>query len=76
MVVLSGFPANGVGFLLDSQAPPIEVGNLFTDKILKLCNPGDPVCEPGGRDRPAHRAYVDNGSIDQAADFTTMALHW
>ena len=25
---------------------------------------------------PTHRAYVDNGSIDQAADFTTMALHW
>lgn len=75
-VVLFGLPTDRVVSLLDSQAPPIEVGNLFAGKILELCNPGDPVCEPGGRDRPAHSAYVDNGAIDRAADFTATALGW
>lgn len=75
-VVLFGLPTDGVVSLLDSQAPPIVIGAPFNGKVLQLCNPGDPVCEPGGRDRPAHSAYVDNGSIDQAADFAAAALHW
>ncbi|KAA0099534.1 cutinase family protein [Mycolicibacterium sp. P1-18] len=75
-VVLFGLPTNRVVSLLDSQAPPIEVGDLFAGKILELCNPGDPVCEPGGRDRPAHSAYVDDGSVDRAADFAAAKLGW
>lgn len=75
-VVLFGLPSPGIVTLLDSQAPPIVIGAPFASKVLQLCNPGDPVCEPGGRDRPAHSAYVDNGAIDQAADFAAAALHW
>lgn len=75
-VVLFGLPTDGVVSLLDSQAPPIVIGAPFAGKVLQLCNTGDPVCEPGGRDRPAHSAYVDDGSVDHAADFTAAALHW
>jgi cutinase len=75
-VVLFGLPTNGVVSLVDPHAPPIVIGGLFAGKVIELCSPGDPVCEPGGRDRPAHSAYVDNGSIDQAADFSAAALRW
>lgn len=73
-VVLFGLPTDGGVSLVDRQAPPIVLGNLFAGKVIELCNAGDPVCEPGGRDRPAHSAYVANGSIDQAADFAAASL--
>ncbi|MDT5220700.1 MAG: cutinase [Mycobacterium sp.] len=73
-VVLFGTPDNWFLNLVDSNAPPITVGHLYAAKTLQLCDPGDPVCFPGGRDRAAHSAYKVNGSTDQAADFVAKAL--
>ena len=52
----------------------MSIGPLYTAKMLQLCAPGDPICGPGGLDRAAHHAYVDNGMTDQAADFATRAM--
>jgi cutinase len=73
-VVLFGTPDDWFLGLADRSAPSITVGHLYTAKTLQLCNPGDPVCFPGGLDRAAHSAYKDNGSADQAADFVVNAL--
>jgi cutinase len=73
-VVLFGTPDNWFLNLVDSSAPPIAVGHLYTAKTLQLCAPGDPVCFPGGLDRAAHSSYKDNGMADQAAAFVTTAL--
>jgi cutinase len=73
-VVLFGTPDNWFLNLVDPDAPPITVGHLYTAKTLQLCDPGDPVCFPGGLDRAAHSAYKDNGMADQAAAFAAKAL--
>jgi len=73
-VVLFGTPDNWFLNLVDPDAPPITVGHLYTAKTLQLCDPGDPVCFPGGLDRAAHSAYKDNGTADQAAAFAAKAL--
>jgi cutinase len=53
-VVLFGTPSDGFLSLVAQNAPPIAVGHLFAAKTIELCNPGDPICFPGGRDRAAH----------------------
>ena len=73
-VVLFGTPSDGFLNLVAHDAPPIAIGHLFTTKTLELCNPGDPICFPGGTDRSAHSAYKTNGTADQAADFAANAL--
>ena len=73
-VVLFGTPDNWFLNLVDADAPPITVGHLYTDKTLQLCDPGDPVCFPGGLDRAAHSAYKTNGMAVQAAAFVADAL--
>ncbi|BBY28965.1 cutinase family protein [Mycolicibacterium sediminis] len=73
-VVLFGTPDPWFLNLVDHSAPPIAIGNAYTAKTLQLCNPGDPVCYPGGLNRAAHSAYKDNGATDQAADFAANAL--
>lgn len=73
-VVLFGTPDNWFLNLVDSSAPPITVGHLYADKTIQLCDPGDPVCYPGGLDRAAHSAYKTNGMAVQAADFVANAL--
>jgi cutinase len=73
-VVLFGTPSDGFLHLVAADAPPITIGHLFTAKTLELCNPGDPICFPGGTDRSAHSAYKTNGTADQAADFAARAL--
>lgn len=73
-VVLFGTPSDGFLNLVAGDAPPITVGHLFAAKTLELCNPGDPICFPGGMDRSAHSAYKTNGMADQAADFAAHAL--
>jgi cutinase len=72
-VVMFGTPAGWVVNLADRDAPPMSIGTLYTPKTLQLCAPGDPICSPGGLDRAAHSAYVDNGMTDQAADFAAHA---
>ncbi len=73
-VVLFGTPSDGFLNLVAHDAPPITIGHLFASKTLELCNPGDPVCFPGGMDRSAHSAYKTNGAADQAADYAVRAL--
>ncbi len=73
-VVLFGTPDNWFLNLVDADAPPIAVGPLYADKTLQLCDPGDPVCFPGGLDRAAHSAYKTNGMAVQAAAFVADAL--
>jgi cutinase len=68
-VVLFGTPDNWFLNLVDHNAPPITIGQLYTAKTLQLCATGDPVCFPGGLDRAAHSSYKNNGMADQAADF-------
>ncbi len=59
---------------IGASAPPITVGHLYTDKTLQLCDPGDPVCFPGGLDRAAHSAYKTNGMTVRVAAFVADAL--
>ncbi|MET0452974.1 MAG: cutinase family protein [Mycobacterium sp.] len=73
-VVLFGTPDNWFLNLVDRDAPPITVGSLYTAKTIQLCDPGDPVCFPGGLDRSAHSAYKSNGMADQAAAFVVNLL--
>jgi cutinase len=73
-VVLFGTPSDGFLNLVAHDAPPITIGQLFSAKTLELCNPGDPICFPGGTDRSAHSAYKTNGAADQAADYAAHAL--
>ena len=73
-VVLFGTPSDGFLNLVARDAPPIAIGHLFAAKTIELCNPGDPICFPDGRDRAAHSAYKSNGSADQAADFAARAI--
>jgi cutinase len=73
-VALFGTPDNWFLNLVDRSAPPITVGHLYAAKTTQLCNPGDPVCFPGGLDRSAHSAYKDNGAADQAAAFVVSQL--
>ncbi len=73
-VVLFGTPDNWFLNLVDANAPPITVGRLYADKTLQLCDPGDPVCFPGGLDRAAHSAYKTNGMAVQAAAYVANAL--
>ena len=73
-VALFGTPDPWFLNLVDNSAPPIAIGHLYEAKTFQACNPGDPVCFPGGLERAAHSAYKDNGSADQAADFVVNAL--
>jgi cutinase len=73
-VVLFGTPDTWFLNLVDHNAPPIAIGQLYTAKTLQLCATGDPVCFPGGLDRAAHSSYKNNGMADQAADFAARQL--
>ncbi len=68
-VTLFGKPSSGFLDLVDRNAPPIVIGQNYAGKTIELCAPGDPVCDPGGRDRAAHSSYKSNGMADQAAEF-------
>jgi cutinase len=74
-VVLFGTPDAWFLNLADHNAPPINIGELYSAKTLQLCATGDPVCFPGGLNRSAHSSYKDNGMADQAADFATRQLN-
>ncbi|WP_255506315.1 cutinase family protein [Mycolicibacterium sp. 018/SC-01/001] len=73
-VVLFGEPSPDIVGLLHQGAPPIEIGPAFVDRTIALCAPGDPICEPGGRDRGAHSAYTVNGMADEGAAFAVDRL--
>jgi cutinase len=73
-VALFGTPDPWFLSLVHRDAPPIAIGNLYAAKTIQLCDPGDPVCFPGGLDRAAHSAYKTNGTTDQAAAFVANEL--
>jgi cutinase len=66
-VALFGEPSSR--FLNRIDAPPIAIGPLYAAKTIQQCVPDDPVCTNEGSNLAAHGAYVDNGMVDQAADY-------
>lgn len=74
-VALFGKPSSGFLDLVDRAAPPIVIGQNYAGKTIELCAPGDPVCDPGGRDRAAHSSYKTNGMADQAAVFVVNEVN-
>ncbi|MFW3112630.1 putative cutinase [Mycobacterium haemophilum DSM 44634] len=70
-VVLFGMPSEG--FMNSIGAPPIAIGPLYAPRTTQLCASGDPVCSGGG-DWAAHNSYVDDGMVEQAADFAASRL--
>jgi cutinase len=70
-VTLFGTPSHK--FTDTGGAPPVVIGPLYQPKTIELCATDDPVCSDGG-DWAAHAAYVDDGIVDQAANFATSHL--
>jgi cutinase len=73
-VALFGKPSNGFLNSIDTNAPPITIGHLYSAKTIDLCIPEDPVCSPAGNDNGAHTLYAVNGVAGQAADFAARRL--
>lgn len=73
-VALFGKPSEQFVQMLDLDAPPITIGQLYATKTIELCAPADPVCSPAGNDQSAHTSYTANGMTDQAAEFAARAV--
>ena len=73
-VVLFGKPSSGFLQTINTAAPPITVGSLYTPKTMDVCIPEDPICSPGGNDNGAHTLYAVTGMAGQAADFVVRRL--
>jgi cutinase len=73
-VALFGKPSNGFLQTINTTAPPITVGHLYSGKTIDLCIPEDPICSPSGGDNGAHTLYGTNGMTAQAADFAVRHL--
>ncbi|MFN8070255.1 MAG: cutinase family protein [Mycobacterium sp.] len=50
------------------------MSSLYGGKTIDLCAPDDMYCAPGGNSFLAHLAYVQNGMVEQAADFVASRL--
>ena len=61
-VAVFGNPGNRFG-------TPLSSTGLFAGRAIDLCQPGDPVCVVGGRDRVAHGDYESPPYPGQAAGF-------
>jgi cutinase len=73
-VVLFGKPSSGFLQIINTGAPPITIGSLYSAKALDLCIPEDPICSPTGNDNGAHGQYATNGMAAQAADFAASRI--
>jgi cutinase len=73
-VALFGKPSNGFLNRIDTEAPPITIGHLYSAKTIDQCIAEDPVCSPDGNDNGAHGLYMVNGMAGQAADFAERRL--
>ncbi|WP_137144899.1 cutinase family protein [Mycolicibacterium sp. CR10] len=73
-VVLFGAPSGA--FLSKYGAPAINIGPLYRDKTLELCNPGDGICSgaPDGGPGIAHALYPVNGSVNEGAAYAVGRL--
>lgn len=54
--------------------PLPAMSSLYGAKTIDLCAPDDMYCDPGGQSFLAHLAYVQNGMVDQAANFVASRL--
>jgi cutinase len=73
-VALFGKPSSGFLQMIYTGAPPITVGQSYTDKTIDLCIHDDPVCAPGGNNNGAHGAYIATGMTEQAAQYAADRL--
>jgi cutinase len=73
-VALFGKPSNGFLQTLNTDAPPITIGRLYSADAIDLCIPDDPICSSTGNDNGAHVLYAENGMAGQAADFVAHRL--
>jgi cutinase len=73
-VALFGKPSQGFLQRVDTDAPPITIGHLYSAKAIEMCIPTDPICSAGGTDNGAHTLYSSNGMAGQAADFAAHRL--
>jgi len=73
-VALFGKPSNGFLQTINTAAPPITVGSLYSGKTLDLCIPADPICAAGGGDGGAHNLYPANGMTDKAASYAAARV--
>ncbi|MGV9798502.1 cutinase family protein [Mycobacterium sp. NPDC003449] len=73
-VALFGKPSTGFMNTIQSTAPPITIGHLYTAKTVEMCVDGDPVCSTDPGDANLHSLYATNGMADQAATFTAQRL--
>lgn len=73
-VVLFGKPSQGFLQRINTDAPPITIGRLYSAKAIEMCIPTDPICSPDGTDNGAHTLYSSNGMAGQAADFAAHRL--
>jgi cutinase len=68
-VTLFGLPSPE--FLQQYDAPQLTIGSRYADKTLKLCAPGDTICDgtPNGQPTFAHIQYGMNGMTNEAATY-------
>jgi hypothetical protein len=73
-VTLFGLPSQA--FLDTYDAPAPVVGPAYEPKTIRLCAPGDTICDgtPGGQPSIAHTLYGVNGMTQQAASFAVGRL--
>jgi hypothetical protein len=73
-VTLFGLPSQA--FLDTYDAPAPVVGPAYEPKTIRLCAPGDTICDgtPGGQPSIAHALYGVNGMTQQAASFAVGRL--
>lgn len=70
-VAVFGNPAG----TMSGGGPLTTISSTYGPKTIDLCAPDDLYCFPGGQSFLAHLAYVQNGMIDQAADFVAARLN-
>lgn len=71
-VALLGKPSSR--FLNRIDAPPISIGPLYAGKTIDQCIPDDPICSNDGGNIVAHGQYVENGMVDQAAQYAAASV--
>lgn len=73
-VVLFAMPS--ATFIRDIGAPPIVIGPSYADKTLKLCAPGDTICDgsPAGGPNMIHASYPSNGMAAEGAAYAVGRL--
>lgn len=73
-VALFGKPSTGFMNTIQSTAPPITIGHLYSAKTVEMCVDGDPVCSTDPGESHLHSLYATNGMADQAASFVARKV--